>query len=471
MERASTAFVDWYTPRFKAEQSVAIYCGTGNNGGDGLAIARLLRTLGYTVSVMIVGDPSKGSEDFKTNYQRWHAIGQSTMIVSAAQVSDSPADVIIDAIFGSGLTRPVTGWYAELIAALNEAGAIRIAVDIASGLFADHPASGTTFRPDFTVAFQFPKLAFLLPENDAAVGTWVVVDIGLSGDFIEQTDTNKHFMDAAFAKTLVRSRKKFAHKGDFGKVLLVVGSKGKMGAGVLAARACLRAGAGLLTVHVPGVGLDVLQTAVPEAMVLTDPCADHLTCCPPEIAGYDVVAIGPGLGQHPETLLMLEQLLAKVNSPMVIDADALNMVATKADLAKMIPPGSILTPHPREFQRLVGPYVNDFERLEKQQHLAGKYNLNVLVKGAHSTIADPQGVLYFNSTGNPGMATAGSGDVLTGVVTGLLAQGYKGLAALQLGVFLHGAAGDVAADRVGQVPLIASDIIASAAEAWRQLSE
>lgn len=471
MERASHAFVNWFTSKFSPNQTVTIYCGTGNNGGDGLAIARMLKALHYTIEVCIAGDPAKGSDDFKINYERWHAIGQSMIIVDPQQVADIRTDIIIDGLFGSGLSRPLEGVYAELIEMLNAAEAIRISIDIASGLFADQPAEGTIFNPDFTLSFQLPKLAFLLPENDPYVGEWQVVNIGLSADFITAEKVNKYYMDQGFVKSLLKPRKKFAHKGDFGKVLLIVGSKGKMGAAVLAARACLRAGAGLLTVYVPSVGLDVMQSAVPEAMVLTDPNTDHLSACPTHLADFDTIAIGPGIGQHPDTLQMLEQLLTTVNSPMVFDADALNLISGKPKLLKSIPEGSVLTPHPKEFQRLAGNFSNSFERLKKQQQLAAKYNLNVLVKGAHSAISDADGVTYFNSTGNPGMATAGSGDVLTGVVTGILAQGYNSLEALQLGVYLHGAAGDLAARRLGEVSLIASDIIDDLPMAWGNLSE
>lgn len=473
MERASTAFVDWFVGQFRTDQSVAVFCGTGNNGGDGLAISRLLIAVDYEVEVFVMGDPKKGSQDFQINYDRWVKSGNPLTVIDSAQdlKDDFRPGIIIDGLFGSGLSRPLEGEYPTLIEALNKTSSIRISIDIASGLFADQPALGAIFQPDFTLSFQLPKLAFLLPENDAYVGEWQVVNIGLSPDFLNAEPSDKHFMDRDFVKSLLKPRKKFAHKGDFGKVLLIAGSKGKMGAAVLAARACLRAGAGLLTVYVPSIGLDVLQTSIPEAMVLTDPHEDHLTGLPSEMAGYDTIAIGPGIGQHPDTLEMLTQLLPRVSGPMVIDADALNLISSKPELLNSIPVGSILTPHPKEFQRLAGNFSNSFERLEKQQQLAAKYNLNVLVKGAHSAIAASDQSIYFNSTGNPGMATAGSGDVLTGVVTGILAQGYNPLEALQLGVYIHGAAGDLAASRLDRNSLMASDIISELPVAWSNLSQ
>lgn len=472
MERASNAFVNCFVERFSSEKSISIFCSTGNNGGDGLAIARLLQSVGYPIELFVVGDHKRGSEDFQINFDRWLKLGLPITLIDSGHDLERgfSSDIIIDGLFGSGLARPLSGVYAELVESLNSKNSVRIAIDIASGLFADQPAQGVIFQPDFTISFQLPKLAFLLPENATYVGEWTVVDIGLSADFIDSAPSDKYYIDINFARSLLKPRKKFAHKGNFGKVLLIAGSKGKVGAAVLAARACLRAGAGLLTVYVPGVGLDVLQTAVPEAMVLTDRQADYLTSLPDDLSDFDTIAIGPGIGQHPETLVMLSHLLASAERPMVIDADALNLIASKPELLGSVPAGSILTPHPKEFQRMAGNYSDSFDRLEKQQQLAAKYNLNVLVKGAHSTIIDPMGVAYFNSTGNPGMATAGSGDVLTGVVTGLLAQGYSASNALQLGVYLHGTAGDLAASRLGQPSLMASDIIEELPRAFSSLA-
>ncbi len=472
MERASIAFTDWFKDRFAPGQSVFIFCGTGNNGGDGLAIARLLKADHYEVEAFVVGDPKKGSEDFQINYDRWTKPGTPIKVIDSADelVDDFSPDIIIDGMFGSGLSRPLTGTYAELIEVLNSLNSIRVSIDIASGLYTDRPAQGAIFQPDYTVSFQLPKLAFLLPENAAYVGKWTTVDIGLSTQFIQAAPSTKHYMDRGFARALLKSRKKFSHKGDFGKVLLIAGSKGKMGAAVLSARACLRAGAGLLTVYVPGIGLDVMQSSIPEAMVLTDPDMDCLTALPKELDAFDTIAIGPGIGQDQQTLQMLTALLHEIETPMVIDADALNLISANPELLHSIPANSILTPHPKEFQRLGGNYSDSFERLEKQQQLAVKYNLNLLVKGAHSAIAAPEGSTYYNSTGNPGMATAGSGDVLTGVVTGLLAQGYNALEALQLGVYLHGSAGDLAASRLGQPSLIASDIIEELPQAFSSLA-
>lgn len=472
MERASIAFVGWFVEEFSSEKSISIFCGTGNNGGDGLAIARLLQSVGYPIELFVVGDHKRGSEDFQLNLERWSKLENPITFIDSVHdlKKDFSSDIIIDGIFGSGLSRGLTGVYAELIEYLNAENSVRIAIDIASGLFADQPAQGAIFQPDFTISFQLPKLAFLLPENAAYVGEWQVVDIGLSTDFIDSVPSDKYYIDIKYARSLLKPRQKFAHKGDFGKVLLIAGSKGKMGAAVLAARACLRAGAGLLTVRAPGVGLNVLQTSVPEAMVLTGHQTDYLTSLPDDLSDFDAIAIGPGIGQHPETLVMLSQLLTIAERPMVIDADALNLIGSKPELLDAIPAGSILTPHPKEFQRITGNYSDSFDRLEKQQQLAVKYNLNVLVKGAHSTIIDPIGVAYFNSTGNPGMATAGSGDVLTGIVTGLLAQGYNVLEALQLGVYLHGSAGDLAASRLGQPSLMASDIIEELPRAFSSLA-
>ncbi len=473
MERASQAFVHWFINKFATDQIVTIYCGIGNNGGDGLAIARLLLKRQYDVKVIMVGDASKGSLDFKINYARWLDLDQPlTAINEAGDLPQlSSTDIIVDGLFGSGLSRPLEGLYYEIIHALNEMDATKVSIDIASGLFADKAAEGVIFQADYTVSFQLPKLAFLLPENAKFVGEWQVVDIGLSKEFVNSTSSQHTYLDHDEVAPLLRPRNKFDHKGNYGHTLLIAGSKGKMGAAILAARACLRSGAGLLTVLVPSVGLNTIQNAVPEAMAIADPCEDHISQVPEGLDAVDTVAIGPGIGQHPNTLAMLTQLLVQVDRPLVLDADALNLIGANRELLEKIPTDSILTPHPKEFQRLTKKFVDSFERLELQKRFTSKYNLTVLVKGAHSTITSRDNQIYFNSTGNPGMATAGSGDVLTGVVTGLLTQGHKPLTALQLGVYLHGAAGDIAAQQIGQNALIASDLIKSLPSAIRVLTK
>ncbi len=458
MERASRAFVDWFTIQFTAPRKIGIICGTGNNGGDGLAIARLLSELSYPVKVWIVRGSAPTTEDFKINYERIKGILDISDFVSTAdQGLFSDRVILIDAIFGSGLSRPAEGIYEHAINCVNKSTAIKIAVDIPSGLFADQHSSGEIVKADFTISFQLPKLAFLLPENANYVGDWKVFDIGLSKTFLKSADTSYFYLTKKSVKERILQRKKFDHKGTYGHALLIAGSFGKMGACILAARSCLRAGVGLLTVHVPSAGYPIVQTAVPEAMVSVDQHREYLTD-ELKIDQFTSIGVGPGLGQSHETIKAFSTLLG-YGKPLVIDADGLNMISAHSEFIKLIPEGSILTPHPKEFERLVGPWNDDFDRLEKQKKFSRDTNCIVLLKGAHSSLSTPDGKIYFNSTGNPGMATGGSGDVLTGILAGLLAQGYSAIDATLIGVYVHGLSGDIAAREKGQQSLIASDLI------------
>jgi NAD(P)H-hydrate epimerase len=460
MERACRAFVNWFVEHFDNGHVIGVVCGTGNNGGDGLGIARLLHEHGYAVKAWLVKGTASESIDFKLNLDR--ARETRIEIVELTSESDElfleDRDILIDALFGSGLTRPVDGIYAKVIECINNADATRVAVDIPSGLMADSHSVGPVVNANFTVSFQLPKLAFLFPENRAQVGEWVVVDIGLNRDFIKKSDTDHFYLTPKDPRRILKKRSKFDHKGVFGHAMIVAGSKGKMGAAILAARAALRSGLGLLSVHVPKCGYTIIQTAVPEAMASVDSHEDFLTGSV-DLKNFTAVGIGPGLGTSKETLSAYRNILEEYGRPMVIDADGLNLLAENKDLLDLVPQGSILTPHPKEFERIVGKWENDFERLDKQKSLASRLESVVVIKGANSAIASPDGKIYFNSTGNPGMATGGAGDVLTGILTGLLAQGYEPVKAAQLGVYLHGLAGDLAVPECGMNSLIASDLV------------
>jgi hydroxyethylthiazole kinase-like uncharacterized protein yjeF len=458
MERASLAFVRWFTPRFSYSQKVGIVCGTGNNGGDGLAIARLLRERRYDVRIWIIRGGVKETSDFKTNLGRLSGVEVTEFSAAPQNNAFDKVQVLIDALFGTGLSRPLSAPYDAVVAEMNRTLATRVAVDIPSGLFADSHSTGEIVRADHTCTFQLPKLAFMFPENHVYVGDWHVVDIGLSESAITAADSPFAYVTKHWVTSHLMKRKKFAHKGDVGRSLLVAGSKGKIGASVLAARALLRTGAGLLTVHTPGVGYTILQTAVPEAMVSTDAHDDFITSVPDSMDTYDAVGVGPGIGTQDQTVRAFAQIL-KQNKPVVIDADALNILGQNRDLMKSMPPRCILTPHPGEFGRLSGNWLNDFERLALQQKMARDVGCIVVLKGAHTSIAAPDGRVYFNSTGNPAMATGGSGDVLTGILTALLAQGYPALDAAILGVYAHGRAGDLALHHTGGGAITASDIV------------
>ncbi len=466
MERASRAFVDWFTPRVDITRRTGVICGTGNNGGDGLAIARMLHNWSYPVKVWIVNGQNAGTTDFRTNADRLpKEVEVKELNNENETISFGDCEVLIDAMFGSGLSRPVAGIHAHVIRAMNASSALRIAVDIPSGLMADGPSSGAIVEAHHTVSFQLPKLAFMLPESHPFVGEWATVGIGLDKSFIKACETPYFFTRLRDVTRILKLRSKYDHKGTFGHALLVAGSFGKMGAAVLASRAALRAGVGLLTVHVPRCGYPILQTAVPEAMAEVD---DHenVFSLARNLEAYNTVGVGPGLGRHADTVRGLATLMESFGRPMVFDADALNILAENRHLMTLIPAGSILTPHPGEFKRLVGEWKNDFERLNMQRQLASSLKSVVVLKGAHTAIASGEGQVFFNSTGNPGMATGGTGDVLTGIVTGLLAQNYSPLQAAIAGVFLHGKAGDLAANELGEDSMVASDLIANLPEAF-----
>ena len=469
MERACRAFVNWFVERYDVSHRVGIICGTGNNGGDGLGIARMLHEFNYPVKVWIVRGAATETSDFKTNLKRIeNKIAIADITVNIGEVFFGDFSILIDAIFGSGLTRSVQGIYADVINSLNHTKAIKISVDIPSGMYADRHSDGTVFNAGHTVSFQFPKLAFLMPENSKWTGEWHVVDIGLSKRKAKEIITPYFLTSIKTVRGTLNPRSKFDHKGKFGHALLIAGSTGKMGACVLAARAAMRSGVGLLTVHVPKSGYVIVQSAVPEAMALIDSTEDHFS---DDVAAekFSVVGIGPGLGQHPGTHKALEKLLKRSKKPMVIDADALNIISAQPSLQSLIPEGSILTPHPKEFERLACTWPDDFERLELLKKFSTKINSVIVLKGAYSAIACPSGNVYFNPTGNPGMATAGSGDVLTGILTGLIAQGYAAEDAARLGVFVHGLAGDMAAKENGMNALLASDLIAFLPAAFKKL--
>lgn len=459
MERACKAFVNWFTDEFDISKRVGIVCGTGNNGGDGVGIARLLHEGGYSVTVWIVRGGVSESDDFKINLSRLQSKVQVNNIHSDFDsTSLALCDVLIDAIFGSGLSRPAEGIFDKVIQAINAVQVTRIAVDIPSGLMVDKHSTGEIVKAHHTISFQIPKLSFLLPECYAFVGNFKLVNIGLDKSFIRQLSTDYFLLEKKDIKSVLRPRSKFDHKGTFGHALLIAGSYGKMGAAVLCAKAALRSGVGLLTVHIPTCGYQIIQTSVHEAMASVDP-SELFFSKHPDLTNYSAVGVGPGIGQDGATVKALRQILEQSNRPMVIDADAITILGANRELIHLLPSESILTPHPKEFQRLVGEWKNDFERLDKQREFSMKTKCIVLVKGAHTIITTPDGKVYFNNTGNPGMATAGSGDVLTGVLTGLLAQGYTSTETACIGVWLHGLAGDFAKRDFGEISLTSTDII------------
>ncbi|MEY3050331.1 MAG: hypothetical protein RLY31_116 [Bacteroidota bacterium] len=476
MERAAFAFFDWFANRYRpSDGPVMVFCGDGNNGGDGFAIARLLWSAGYPVRVWALDGRESRRPDAAHQYHRL----QSETDCPLSDVGPDlplPAPVrkgiVIDALLGSGLNRPLEGFLAELVTWLNSWPVRRIAVDIPSGLLADGPTEGCSLYADDTVSFQFPKLAFLLPENAQRVGEWTVVPIGLHPDAIAGTKTDFHLSDLASVSRLVRPRPKFSHKGTFGHALLVAGSRDMPGAALLAARACLRSGTGLLTVHANPDVLSALTAELPEAIHSRDRADTRITRenWKGVTGRFDAIGIGCGIGQGIRTARALKSLLSQWHRPMVVDADGLNLMARHPDLLTALPPGSILTPHPGECSRLFGPAANSFQRLRQLREQTARLQSFILLKGAHTVVVAPDGNCHFNTTGNPGMATAGSGDVLTGVLTGLLAQGYPPGDASRIGVFWHGLAGDLAAAHGSEPTMLSSDITERLGEAWKRLA-
>ncbi len=474
MERAARAFVGWFENKYSPEHPVCIICGPGNNGGDGLVTARLLHQRLYDVQLYLVNDGGQTSHDFDLNLNRLPHEVPPRHIRSEQDLPAIPVHAcVIDALFGTGLSRPVTGLYATVINHLNQQQAPIISIDIPSGLYTDKqtPDDGAIVQASHTVSFELPKLAFFLPQHERYVGEWHVVPIGLSPEYIAQADAACHYTSHQEMQQLLRPRTKFSHKGTYGHALLLCGGFGKIGAAILAAKACLRSGVGLLTVQAPAIGYDALQTAVPEAMLLPDSHRKHLSHVPDALDRYSAIGIGPGIGTERPTKTLIGQLLAIAEQPLVIDADAINLIASSEKLKAQLPKGKVVfTPHPKEFERLVGATRNDYERLEELREFCRVYSCYIVLKGSHTAICTPDGDIYFNTTGNPGMATGGTGDVLTGIMTALVAQGYTLKDACLLGVYVHGLAGDLARAAVGEVSLVASDLIHHLPQAFMHLS-
>jgi NAD(P)H-hydrate epimerase len=433
-----------------------------------------LKSCEAQVKVIIVKHTVQPSADFETNLQRLTNIGINAYEINHVdEIPEiNPDSLIIDAILGSGLNKAAQGLIADVIRHINSLENEVISIDIPSGLYCDQPnAKGDDIvKADITLSFQFPKLAFMFPGNADFIGNWKIRPLGLSPEYIENAKCHHFLIGKELIKSIYKPRKKFAHKGDFGHALLVCGSKGKMGAAVLAAKACLRSGTGLLTLHCPKSGEQIIQTAVPEAMCESDSnesfFSDRL-----DLNNYDAIGIGSGIGKAEETMKAFIALLKNCNKPLLIDADAINMLGENKTNLALIPKNSILTPHFKEFERITQKAGNDFERHRLQLELSVKYRIYIVLKGAHTAISTPEGNCYFNNSGNAGMATAGSGDVLTGIITGLLSQHYSPLDAALLGVYLHGAAGDCYAVKYAQESLIAGDIVKNLGEVFHKLSK
>lgn len=464
MERAAGAVTCEIMTLFLPTQRIVVVAGPGNNGGDALAVARQLFEQGYKkIEVFlfnVVGRLSKDCEEEKKRLTALEGIDFTEVTRDFSPPYLGENDVLIDGLFGSGLRQPLQGGFAMLARLINDSGAYVVSIDVPSGLFGEwneNLSRRDMVHANLTLAFQTPRLSFFFEENSDVIGDWKLLDIDLDDKKMKELHSDFMVVEARSVRPLLKPRRKFSGKRDYGSVLLMAGSTGMIGASVLAARACMRSGAGLVTVHSARSGLQIVQTALPVALFEPDKNENYITDMTVHHT-HQVVAVGPGIGVNPRTIDALESLLKTCKAPMVLDADALNCIAARPALLQILPPQTILTPHIGEFDRLFGEHMNSEDRLKKAIDMAKYYNIIIVLKGHYTVTVRPTGRVYFNSTGNPGMSTAGSGDVLTGVISAFLAQGYRPEHAATIGVYVHGLAGDMVTEDYGEFGVMASDI-------------
>lgn len=464
MERAAEAVVRELTARFLPSKRMVVIAGPGNNGGDALAVARLLIEQGYRdVEIYLFNVTGRLSHDCGEECKRLMAM-DGINFTEVTHAFNPPKlgknDVVIDGMFGSGLNKPLEGGFIAVARYINDSGAFVVSIDIPSGLFSEwnsHVMYRDVVHADLTLAFQLPRLSFFFSENYPILGEWKLLDIDLDEAKIKELPTNYLVIDSRNIVPLLHNRLPFTGKRDYGSALIFAGSTGLNGAAILCAQAALRSGAGLVTVHSSKRALNIMQISVPEAMFEPDR-NDHCISDMHIHHKHQAVAVGPGIGTQNVTIDALEFLLRNCPSPLILDADALNCISRRPSMLTILPAKTIITPHIGEFDRLFGEQRNSEERLKTAISMARQYNIIIVLKGHHTAVVRPTGRVYFNITGNPGMATAGSGDVLTGIITSFLAQGYNPEYAATIGVYIHGLAGDMAAEEVGEFGLVASDI-------------
>ena len=474
MERAASMVSCEIISRFLPSQRFIVIAGPGNNGGDALAVARQLVEQGYRrVEIFLFNVTGKLSHDCNEECKRlmeMDGVDFTEITHAFSPPYLSPNDVVIDGLFGSGLNQPLQGGFVAVARYVNESGAYVISIDLPSGLFCEwnaHINQRDMIHANLTLAFQLPKLSFFFSENHAVLGEWKLLDIDLDEEKIKETETKYYVIDSKNVQPLMRQRLPFTGKRDYGSALLFAGSTGMMGSAVMAARSVLKSGAGLVTVHSAKRGLNIVQTAVPEAMFEPDR-NEHFITDMKIHHNHQAVGVGPGIGTQEQTSAALQTLFHNCTAPMVVDADALNCIAQRPAMLTLLPPKTIITPHIGEFDRLFGERQNSEDRLKAAIEMSRKYNIIIVLKGHYTAVIRPTGRVYFNTTGNPGMATAGSGDVLTGIITAFLAQGYNPEYAATIGVYIHGLAGDLAAEELGEFGMTAMDIAAYVGRAIRQ---
>jgi NAD(P)H-hydrate epimerase len=476
MERAAKALTQAITDNWNYNTPVIIFAGPGNNGGDALAVARMLIEKDYEVTVYLFNITGHLSEDCLTNKKRLIE-RRSRALIEVMQEFDPPqlekGMLVVDGLFGSGLNKPLAGGFASLVKYINASPAQVVSIDVPSGLMTEdntYNVKANIIRADLTLTLQLPKLSFLFPENQQYIGKLKILDIRLSKQGMDKIEANYTFLEEDDVRPRMLKRDPFAHKGSMGNALIIAGSYGMCGASVLATKACLRVGAGKVYAHTPKRNSTILQISVPEAIIQFD--REETTFSEAvDTEFFNAVGIGPGLGTSEQTAIAIIAQLRRTQCPIVADADAINILANHRAWLQQLPKGIILTPHPKEFDRLEGRSNDSFERLMKARDLAERIHGYVVLKGHHTSLCLPDGHIIFNSTGNAGMATAGSGDVLTGIITGLLARGYNQENACMIGMYLHGLAGDIAARELGEESVIASDLIQYLPYAFKRLNE
>lgn len=478
MERAAKSITHAITETWSNGMPVVIFAGPGNNGGDALAVARMLAEQRYNVSVYLFNINDNLSEDCKTNKQRLLECKSVRKFDEVVNAFDPPKlennTLVIDGLFGSGLNKPLSGGFASLVKYINQSAATVVSIDVPSGLMTEdntYNVRANIIKADVTLTLQNKKLAFLFAENQKFIGKLRVLDIRLSKEGMDKMVSHYSVIDEDDLRPRLLHRDPYAHKGDMGHALIVAGSYGMAGAAVLATKACFRCGAGKVTVCTPKLNNTIMQISVPEAIMHIDK-EETFFSESIETADFDALGIGPGLGTQEGTAIAFISQVRRAQIPVVIDADGLNILSSHRAWLQQLPKGIIMTPHPREFERLSGNrYGDSYERLSNARDMAEHLQAYIIIKGHNSALCMPDGNIVFNPTGNAGMATAGSGDVLTGIITGLLARGYRQADACMLGMYLHGLAGDMAAKDLGEESVVASDIIKYLPKAFKRLND
>jgi hydroxyethylthiazole kinase-like uncharacterized protein yjeF len=476
MERSANAVLNWLKARLDvSKNSFVLICGIGNNGGDGLALARLLWEEKATVKIYLQKNNSYSLDNLSNQKRLKDLKIPIDYYDETTQLEFIPHSIIIDAIFGYGLNRPIGEEWKPIISQINQAPNTVVSVDVPSGLFCDQINSDENpiVESEVTLTFQTPKLSLFLPENQKYLKEFEILDISLDWNSIEKEDSKLGYFSMNYVPEFYYKRPKFSHKYNYGNVLVIGGSYGKIGASLLAARSVLKAGAGLVTLYLPKCGYSIVQTALPEAMVMTDFSEDKITQFP-QVEKFDTIVIGPGLGTDSKTFQAFEEFLSETdltNKKLIIDADGLNLLGNHPELIEKLPPETILTPHDKELERMMGPWETSFKKIEKLQNWTQEKKIIIVSKGFFTQTFLSNGEAYFNSTGNPGMATAGSGDVLAGIIAGLYAKQYSASEAAIFGVFLHGHSGDLAAQQLGEESIMASDLVNYLPLAFKSLFE